>query len=495
MSSSPGSSDLASAFPPDNDSPTRLEAASPASETREPPTTLWETLRMTGPGIILAGTIVGSGELILTTAIGAEHGFLFLWLILLSCVIKVFVQIEIGRYAISSGQPTLSALKGISRYAWIGNSLLIWWAIMMFCTVFQLGGMTGGVGQALHLAFPAVSEAAASLASLLSADLGAYLRSHVEVPWAFLTCAVTIAIIYNGSYRRIEGLTTYIVVGVTMITVIATIALYFTPYAPDSKEIWNGLLGKLPSSGVAQAFAVFGITGVGATELFYYPYWCIEKGYGKYVGPNDGSEAWQHRARGWIRVMHLDAWLSMVVFTLSTVAFYTMGAAVLHPQGLVPAKSEMIATLAEMFSSPFGQWTQILFLVGAGVVLFKTLYLACAANSRMAVDMFRSFRLPGTSTEAKRLQLTKYLCVFFPILALVLYLYQRDPQLMVRLGGIAQAATLPMMAIATLVFRFKKLDPALKPTLVSDILLWIAAISITVVACYSLPGLFSSLFS
>ncbi|HAC90012.1 MAG TPA: hypothetical protein DCF63_05165, partial [Planctomycetaceae bacterium] len=54
-----------------------------------------------------------SGELILTTSLGAEFGYTFLWLILFSCFIKVFVQIELGKYAISSGKPTLGALNQI----------------------------------------------------------------------------------------------------------------------------------------------------------------------------------------------------------------------------------------------------------------------------------------------------------------------------------------------------------------------------------------------
>ncbi|MFN7334127.1 MAG: Nramp family divalent metal transporter, partial [bacterium] len=127
-----------------------IEQRVDSSGIQEPPTTLWKCLRQIGPGIILAGTIVGSGELVLTTAIGAEHGFVFLLLILFSCVIKVFVQIELGRYAISSGQPTLQALRNISRYRWVGLALLYWWLGMLLCTVFQLGGMTGGVGQCLN---------------------------------------------------------------------------------------------------------------------------------------------------------------------------------------------------------------------------------------------------------------------------------------------------------------------------------------------------------
>ncbi len=299
--------------------------ALPADAVREPPETLWKALRQIGPGIILAGTIVGSGELILTTSFGAKYGYAFLWLIILSCVIKVFVQIELGRYAISSGMPTLGALQSVSRFRWFGNALLIWWFLMMLCTTFQLGGMTGGVGQSLNMAFPQFADGLAAGSAKVSTSAGEYLNSHNEYPWAIIACVVTILLIYGGSYRRIEGITTIIVVSATIITVVATISLVFTQFSPNINAMLAGLVPRIPEAGVADAFAVFGITGVGATELFYYPYWCLEKGYARYVGVNDGSAAWERRAKGWIHVMHLDAWTSMVVFTLSTIAFYIMG--------------------------------------------------------------------------------------------------------------------------------------------------------------------------
>ncbi|OYW17009.1 MAG: hypothetical protein B7Z55_13400, partial [Planctomycetales bacterium 12-60-4] len=114
--------------------------ALPPEDIQDPPTTTWAALRKIGPGIILAGTIVGSGELILTTSLGAKYGFVFLWLILFSCVIKVFVQIELGRYAISSGKPTLGALNEIPGLRFGAQWLVWWWFLMMICTVVQLGG-------------------------------------------------------------------------------------------------------------------------------------------------------------------------------------------------------------------------------------------------------------------------------------------------------------------------------------------------------------------
>ena len=76
-----------------------------------PPDTVRALLRHPGPGFILSASIVGSGELIATTALGAKAGFATLWVILLSCVIKVAIQLEFGRYAIQTGQPCMAAFN------------------------------------------------------------------------------------------------------------------------------------------------------------------------------------------------------------------------------------------------------------------------------------------------------------------------------------------------------------------------------------------------
>ncbi len=460
--------------------------ALPKDEIQEPPTSLWAALRKIGPGIVLAGTIVGSGELLLTTGLGAKHGFVFLWLILFSCVIKVFVQVELGRYAISSGKPTLGALQEIRILGMPGTWLLWWWFIMLLCTVFQLGGMTGSIGQALNLAFPQFADGCAVIAGKISADAAAFFHERREFPWAIVICLVTVALIYHGSYRRIEWLTTVIVVCVTLITVVAAASLGATDYPVRWEAVKEGLTFRIPPAGIADAFAVFGITGVGATELFYYPYWCLEKGYARYVGNSDGSVEWERRAKGWIRVMYLDAWVSMVVFTISTVAFYMMGAAVLHPQGLVPKGSALIDTLSKMYVAPFGEWARIIFLIGAGAVLFKTLYLSCAGNSRLTVDFLNLVGFTKVTTPEARARLIQRFCLFFPALALAFYIFARDPQMMVRIGGIAQAATLPMIAFATVFFRYRRVDARLKPIALVDILLWVAVVSITIVAAYTL---------
>ncbi len=455
-----------------------------------PPRRLGEALRKIGPGIILAGSIIGSGELLLTTSLGAEYGFAFLWLILFSCLIKVFVQLELGRYALSSGMPTLAALDALPGLRLGAHWLVWWWFVMLMATVFQLGAMVGGVGQAMNLAMPDVTPRLADGLVTSAPWLADIIRSKPEHPWAALTALAAIGLLLSGGYRRIERVTTLLVASVTFITVACVVLLPGMGYPVGWNDVRQGFsldALALPGAAIAAAFGTFGITGVGAGELYSYPYWCLEKGYARFTGPRSAAREWAERARGWMRVMYLDAWISMVVFTVATVSFYVLGATVLYRQGLHPEKSEMIATLSQMYVPAFGEWTRVVFLFGVWAVLFKTLYVASASNSRLTADFLSLSGAVRYRAECDRARWIRRCCVFYPALALALYLWRRDPKAMVVIGGFFQASTLPILAGAAVFLRFRRTDPRLAPSRWSDACLWVALVTISAVALYAIP--------
>ncbi len=454
-----------------------------------PPQSLWAALRKIGPGIILAGSIIGSGELLLTTALGAEFGFLFLWLVLFSCVIKVFVQIELGRYAISSGKPTLAAFNELPGPRLGAHWLVWWWFFMLMVTVAQLGAMAGGVGQALDLAFPAFSRGLAERLADGWPRMSAVITESPSFPWALLAAVGAVALLVSGGYRRIERVTTALVAGVTLVTVICVGMLPGAGFplrqADLDQALSFGAIG-LGSAAITQAFAAFGITGVGASELYAYPYWCLEKGYARFTGPRSDDPAWAERARGWLRVMYLDAWVSMVVFTVATVSFYVLGATVLYRQKLRPEKEQMIETLSQMYVPSFGDWTKIFFLVGVWAVLFKTLYVASASNSRLSADFLGLAGVVRYRDHAERDRWTRRFCMLYPLVGLALYFWLGDPKLMVVAGGFVQAATLPLLAGCALYLRYHRTDARLAPTRWTDACTWFAFFSISIVAAYAL---------
>src|SRR4051794_19511313 len=188
---------------------------------REPPRTLFQALKQIGPGLILAASIVGTGELINTTSLGAKAGFALLWLILLSCVIKVFVQVELGRYAITHGRTTLAAFNTLPGPR-LGASWMCWlWLFMTLATQAQIAAMEGTVGQAAHMAFPDASQAVATFAGRIVPGWRPFLEAREEYFWASLTTLAAVLLLLSGGYKRLERVTTVLVGLVTLFTVLS----------------------------------------------------------------------------------------------------------------------------------------------------------------------------------------------------------------------------------------------------------------------------------
>lgn len=423
------------------------------SSPRSAPTDLPGILRQLGPGLIISAVIVGSGELIVTPKLGADIGYTLLWFIIVGCVIKVFVQLELGRFSISRGLTTLETLNAIPGPRAVVSWLVWLWLIMFLATLCQIAGMVGGVASILSLAGIAVSK------KLLVIAVG----------------AITAGLLVVGRYRLVETLSTLMVAAFTACTIVAVIALQFTPYAVTGADLAHGFSFQLPENFLV-AFAAFGIIGMGASELIYYPYWCLEKGYARHVGPRDGTPHWRERARGWMRIMQVDAWSSCVIYTIATVAFYLLGAAILHAKGLNVNNADMIPVLSQMYQETFGPWSLWLFLVGAGVVLYSTIFVATASNTRLIADALAVFRVVNYADDAARQRMVRRLCVIVSAIWVGVYLIWEAPVTLVFVGAVAQGVMLPFLAIAALWLHHRQTEPALKPGTPWRILLWLAAI-------------------
>ena len=75
------------------------------------PANFRQKLKYLGPGFILSASVVGSGELIATTTLGAKAGFVTLWVILVSCLVKVVLQLEFGRQSITRGVSAMNLMN------------------------------------------------------------------------------------------------------------------------------------------------------------------------------------------------------------------------------------------------------------------------------------------------------------------------------------------------------------------------------------------------
>jgi Mn2+/Fe2+ NRAMP family transporter len=210
----------------------------------------------------------------------------------------------------------------------------------------------------------------------------------------------------------------------------------------------------------------------------------LEKGYAKFVGKNDGSAEWNARAAGWMRVMRVDAWGAMAVYTFATIAFYLLGAAILHRVGLNPEKDNLVRTLAVMFVPVFSNWAAGIFLFGAFAVLYSTFFVANASHARTFSDALRVIGVIEED-EVTRAIWIRRLSGGFPILCLVIYLVFPSPAQLVLLSGVAQGIMLPMLAGAALYFRYQRCPPALMPGKAWDVMLWLSAAAMLVTGAWT----------
>lgn len=638
---------------------TKSDATTPdskASGILAPPTTIPGILRKLGPGLIIAGSIVGSGELIATTSTGAQAGFWLLWLIIIGCIIKVFVQVELGRFTIVTGTTTMRGLNMVPgpRFG-KSNWILVLWFVMFIAILGQLGGIVGGVGQALSISAPLSSygsshneyrreetqlvvnraiwanskdqaekdkhaakirslessaltkfnaltnamdevsgpfetaignaqsalqafnamenlsdteptttkdfeifvdnvlptpemrariEAGAHLAdleatsapeadilaakaklkeldaelqsliaealpSLQGADelserdpkrvfaenLGVFIskRALSKPPnptddkiWAVLLTAITVVLLVAGRYGLIEAFSTTLVGLFTLVTIVNVIYLQGqAAWAVSLGDIIDGLRFRLPpdpgdgTAPLATAFATFGIIGVGTAELIAYPYWCYEKGYAKYTGPNDGSQEWVDRAKGWLKVLRWDAWGSMFVYTFATIAFYLLGAAILGRTQLDPKGPEMIRYLGVMYQPVFGNVAEVLFLFGAFAVLYSTFFVANAGNARMFSDAVRTMGFIADSDKSYK-KSVKVMSGVLPILCATFFVIGFEPRAMVMTSGAIQAILLPVVGFSAIYFRRKHIDQRVAPGALWDKFLYVSAFGMLV---------------
>ena len=272
-------------------------------EFKKPPGSFLKRIRYLGPGFILSAAIVGSGELIATTTLGAQAGFITFWVILVSCLVKVAVQVEFGKHTILTGRTSMQILNRLPGLK-LGNTRWSVWAMLLFMILkfLQLGGIVGGVAIILNIGFPGMNTTI----------------------WGFVAAIVVALLIFRGYYKLIERVSVSMIALFTVFTALSLYFIQFTSYDFTLGDVLSGLTFQLPREAVAVAIGAFGITGMAGEEIIYYNYWCLEKGYARYSGPEEKSEEWRQRARGWIRTMYLDAILAMVVYTSVTAIFYLL---------------------------------------------------------------------------------------------------------------------------------------------------------------------------
>lgn len=295
-------------------------------------------LTLAGPGLIVAATGIGSGDVVAATVGGARYGVVLLWAIAVGAFFKFVLSEGIARWQLATG---LTALEGWATHLppWVkyyfAAYLLLWTvavsAALTNATGLGIANLTGGavsqpVGAVLH-----------SLAGLILVWIGGYI-------W------------FERLMKTLVGIMGFSILICALMTV------------RDWGLVLQGLLmPTVPDGSGTYVLSIIGGIG-GSITILSYNYWMREE---QLSGPGDLGYV-----RGDVAVAYLfTALFGMAIMIIANQAFYVAGRTITDAEA-VPRMAEMLGTMlgtfgvyafslgfwAAVFASLLGVWQSVPYL-------------------------------------------------------------------------------------------------------------------------------------
>ncbi|MBT2365067.1 Nramp family divalent metal transporter [Streptomyces sp. ISL-10] len=364
--------------------------------------------RYIGPGIVVAATGVGAGDLVATLIAGSKFGYTLLWAAVIGCLVKIALAEAAGRWHLATGRTLFDGWRSLGS-----------WTTIYF------------VGYVIVWGF--VYGAAAMSSSALPLD--ALFPDVMDLKWWAVLCGLAgLAFVWFNHYAVFEKVMT-VLVGV-MFVVTVYLAIRVTPNLGDA---FAGLAPVLPDGSLIYTLGLIG--GVGGTiTLAAYGYWVNAKG-------------WTNT--GWMKVMRLDNRVAYITTGIFVVAMLFVGAELLHSSGVAIAKGDKgLIDLGVVLEDRYGATTAKLFLIGFFATSFTSLIGVWHGVSLMFADFVTNYRKKGEGTTGaevasgsreKSLPFRAYLLwLTFPPIAL---LFLDQPFGLVIVYGVIGAFFMPFLAL------------------------------------------------
>ncbi|WP_028803061.1 Nramp family divalent metal transporter [Streptomyces sp. 142MFCol3.1] len=388
------------------------KSAKPASAETDshPRKSSWKYI---GPGIVVAATGVGAGDLVATLIAGSNFGYTLLWAAVIGCLVKISLAEAAGRWHLSTGRTLFDGWASLGR-----------WTTYFFVVYAVVWGFVYGAA--------AMSSSALPLQALFP---GVFPDDWSIKPWAVLCGLVGLVFVWFNRYEVFEKVMT-VLVGV-MFVVTVYLAVRVTPNLGDALA---GLLPVLPDEKDSVLNTLGLIGGVGGTiTLAAYGYWVNAKG-------------WTNT--GWMKVMRLDNRVAYVTTGIFVVAMLFVGAELLHSANVAIAGGDQgLIQLGDILEEEYGTATAKFFLIGFFATSFTSLIGVWHGVSLMFADFVARYRTREQATgeevaaggREKSWPFRAYLLwLTFPPIVL---LFQGEPFRLVILYGVLGAAFLPFLAL------------------------------------------------
>jgi Mn2+/Fe2+ NRAMP family transporter len=300
-----------------------------------------------GPGLLLAATGVGGGDLATATFVGGMLGTAVLWAVALGAFMKFVVTEGLARWQLATGQTIIEgAVYRLGPIViWIFLPYFLLWSFFVGAAQMSANGV------ALHAIIPVFDD-----------------PNDGKIAFGVLSSLAGLGIVLRGGYRGFD-IAMKVCIGVMFVTIALTaVALW-----PGTGQVLHGLfvpaLPRADSEAIVWTVSLVG--GIGGTlTVLSYGYWLREEGR---TSPED------------LRTCRIDLAASYFMMALFGILMMIVGQTVtLEGQG-----TAMLVVLSDRLGEELGPVGKWLFLAGTFGTVFSSLLGVWQATPYLFAECWR----------------------------------------------------------------------------------------------------------
>jgi len=362
-----------------------------------------------GPGLLLAATGVGGGDLATASFVGDMLGTAVLWAAAVAAFLKFVVTEGLARWQLATGE---TLLEGVAHRM---GPVVIWFFLPYFLlwSFFVASAQMSANGATLHAMLPVFADA-----------------RDGKIVFGVVSSLVGLALVLWGGFRAFE-IAMRVCIGAMFTMVIVGAAMLW----PGTGRVLEGLVvPRIPDvTGDPIVWTVALIGGLGGTlTVLCYGYWLREDGR---TAPED------------LRACRIDLGVSYAMTAVFGIAMMIVGSNV-HVEG---EGTSLLVRLSDRLGAELGPAGKWLFLAGTFGAVFSSLLGVWQAAPYLFADCWRLLRSPRGAPVAVDMRAGPYR-VFLVVLALVpmvgLFFSFREVQKTYTVIG---AYVFPLLSLALLV--------------------------------------------
>ena len=339
--------------------------------------------KLIGPGIIAAGVGLASGEFILFPFIASQVGLVFVWAAMVGLGTQYFINLEIERYTLATGE---TALTGFSRY---GRHWGLFFAILTYFANL----------------WPGWATSSATLASYIFGGQPRFIAIGMLIVIGLI---LTLAPVVYVALERAQMLK---VAAVLLLFVVGAIFAVGAEAWSDLPQVITQASIPVDVLGFAVLLGALAFAGAGGGQNLVQANWIRDKGFGmgQYVprlvspitgqpeaAPSTGyvfepTEDNMKRWKGWWKFANIEQLCTFVLITFLTILFTSLLAysTVYGREGLAN-NIGFIQTEGEVLGERVGSWFKYFFWIIGSFSLFAAALGIVDYTSRMAADVLKT---------------------------------------------------------------------------------------------------------